>query len=535
MKKRIAWLLILIMTLTTLTACGGDGEAAKTASKRDERKKAGEVIVAIGSEPEAGFDSTTGGHGSITRLLFSTLFRRDKALGWENDLATGYTISEDKLTWEVTVREDAVFTNGMPVTAEDVAYTYQTAKDAGADIDLTMVESISVVNPNTVAFKLTRPYSTFMERLAYLGIVPKAAHGEGFKDEPIGSGPFEFVQWDKGQQVIVKANEKYYGEKAKLKKMTLVFLERDVAYTAIQNGDVDAALINGMLAQNPVEGTKILDLPTIECYGVNFPVVPAEGKVAKDGALMGNDVTSDLSIRQALNVAVDRKAMVDGIFSGYATPSTTGLEKMPWLNPESVLSENEYGNIEKAKEILNAGGWSDTDGDGILEKDGLKASFNLLYTSGANRQELGLAFADTAKKIGIEVTLKLTTWDTILPDIHTNAVLYGFGSSDPSELYNLYYGGIAGGVVPWDNSGVYNNAKVNEAIDQALSAKDENEALPHWQALQAYTSAKADAPYCWLVNANHVYLLSDGFSFGTPLVQPHGGRIFDNAYEWQWQ
>ncbi|MGX8797768.1 ABC transporter substrate-binding protein [Fusibacter sp. JL298sf-3] len=533
MKKRLAWLLILMMTLTTVAACGGT--EADTFTKRRERKASSEVIVAIGSEPEAGFDSTTGGHGSITRLLFSTLFRRDKALGWENDLATGYSISEDKLTWEVTVREDAVFTNGMPVTAEDVAYTYQTAKDAGADIDLTMVASISVVNPNTVAFKLTRPYSTFMERLAYLGIVPKEAHGEGFKDAPIGSGPFEFVQWDKGQQVIVKANEDYYGEKAKLKKMTLVFLERDVAYTAIQNGDVDAALINGMLAKQAVEGTTVLDLPTIECYGVNFPMVPAEGKKAKDGALMGNDVTSDLAIRQALNVAMDRKAMVEGIFSGYATPSTTGLEKMPWLNQDTVLPENAYGDIEKAKEILKTGGWVDSDGDGILEKEGLKASFNLLYTSGANRQELGLAFADTAKQLGIEVALELVTWDTILPKIHTNAVLYGFGSGDPSELYNLYYGGIAGGVVPWDNSGVYNNPKVNAAIDQALSAKDETEALPYWQALQAYTSAKADAPYCWLVNANHVYLLAEDFSFGTPLVQPHGGRIFDNAYEWEWQ
>ena len=77
---------------------------------------------------------------------------------------------------------------------------------------------------------------------------------------------------------------------------------------------------------------------------------------------------------------------------------------------------------------------------------------------------------------------------------------------------------------------------VTEAdIDKALDATDEKEALPYWKDLQKYTSAKGDAPYCWLVNVNHVYLAADGFDFGKPVVQPHGGRIFDNVTEWSWK
>lgn len=531
MKKIRGAIVLLVVVL--LAGCAAPVE--KGFQARTERQKNNEAIVAIGAEPTAGFDSTTGGHGSLSRLIFSTLFRRDKALGWENDLATGYTVSEDRLKWTITLREDVMFTNGMPLTSEDVVYTYETAKASGSEVDLTMIEQIKALDAKTVEFTLTRPFSTFMERMAYLGIVPKQAHDATFKDAPIGSGPFEFVQWDKGQQVLLKANANYYGEKAKLDKLTLVFLDRDIAFTAVQNGDVDAALIGSMLASQTVQGAKVLDIPSIECYGVNFPMVPAEGKLAKDGAEMGNNVTSDLAIRRALNVAVDRQGMVEGIFAGYATPSTTGLEKMPWLNPSAVMEASQYGDMETAKKILAEGGWADTDGDGILEKNGVKAAFELLYTDGAYRQEMGLAFAQTAKALGIEVTLKLTNWDTILPDIHKSAVLYGFGSGDPSELYNLYYGGIAGGVVPWDNSGVYNNEAVNEAIDAALNAKDEAEALKHWQTLQTYTSGTADAPYCWLVNANHVYLLANAMNFGTPLVQPHGGRIFDNAAEWHWE
>ncbi|MCT8975191.1 ABC transporter substrate-binding protein [Clostridium sp. CX1] len=532
LKKLLSLSIIAAMTVTSFTACGS---SKGKVSGREQRIANSEIIAAIGAEPEAGFDSTTGGHGSITKVLFSTLFKRDKKLGWENDLATGYKVSDDKLTWTVTIRKDAMFTDGTPVKAEDVKYTYETAKKSGSEIDLTMIESIKEIDDSTVAFKLTRPYSPFLERLAYLGIVPKHAHNESFKDKPIGSGPYKFVQWDKGQQVIVEANDKYYGEVPKIKKLTMVFLDTDTAFAAVKNGDVDVAQINGTLAAQKVEGTKVIDIKSIECYGVSFPMVPNEGKVAEDGSVMGNNVTSDIAIRKALNMAVDREKIVKGILNGYGSVSTTGLENMPWLNENTVLSANEYANVDAAKAILAEGGWVDTNKDGIVEKNGLKAAFNLLYTEGNYRQEMGMEFVNVAKAIGIEVTLKKTTWDTILPDIHKEAVLYGFGSGDPSELYNLYYGGIAGGSVPWNNSGIYSNKSVNDNIDKALNSTDEKEAITYWRELQKYASPKGDAPYAWLANANHVYLAAEGFTFGNPIVQPHGGRIFDNVAEWSWK
>jgi len=542
LKKNIAKLLSMVLLVGALAGCSNSSNSGSDSSSKsgvEQRKKNNELVVAVGAEPEAGFDAITGGHGSITKVFFSTLMKRDKELGWENDLATDYKISKDKLTWTVKIRNDAKFTDGKPVTAQDVAFTYETTKKSSTEIDLTMIKEVKAKDDTTVEFKLERPMSTFVEKLGACGIVPKHAYNDSFKDNPIGSGPYKFVQWDKGQQVIAEANEDYYGDKPSIKKLTMVFLETDAAYAAVKSGDIDMASINGDLAKEKVEGTKILDIPSIETYGVEFPMVANTGKKTETGYEIGNNVTSDEAIRKAFNTAVDRQGMVDGVLNGYGSVSTTGLEKMPWLNKETVLEESDYNNVQEAKKILKDGGWKDSDNDGILEKDKTKASFKVLYTPGNYRQALGLEFQKIAKELGIEITLEERTWDTILKDIHKEAVLFGWGSGDPSELYNLYYGKAANTPVEWDNAGFYDNKAVNKNIDKALNSEDEKEALPYWQKAQfdgkTGASVKGDAPYCWLVNANHVYIVSEGFDIGKPVVQPHGGRIFDNVTEWAWK
>lgn len=542
LTKNIAKLLSMVLLVGALAGCSNSSNSGSDSSSKsgvEQRKKNNELVVAVGAEPEAGFDSVTGGHGSITKVFFSTLMKRDKELGWENDLATDYKISKDKLTWTVKIRDDAKFTDKKPVTAQDVAFTYETTKKSSTEIDLTMIKEVKAKDDTTVEFKLERPMSTFVEKLGACGIVPKHAYNDSFKDNPIGSGPYKFVQWDKGQQVIAEANADYYGDKPSIKKLTMVFLETDAAYAAVKSGDIDMASINGDLAKEKVEGTKILDIPSIETYGVEFPMVANTGKKTETGYEIGNNVTSDEAIRKAFNTAVDRQGMVDGVLNGYGSVSTTGLEKMPWLNKETVLEESDYNNIQEAKKILKDGGWKDSDNDGILEKDKTKASFKILYTPGNYRQALGLELQKTAKELGIEITLEERTWDTILKDIHKEAVLFGWGSGDPSELYNLYYGKAANTPVEWDNAGFYDNKTVNKYIDKALNSEDEKEALPYWQKAQfdgkTGACAKGDAPYCWLVNANHVYIVSEGFDIGKPVVQPHGGRIFDNVTEWAWK
>ncbi len=540
LKKIITLSLMVALTATALVGCTSSSskESNSKSQVTNERKANNELIAAVTYEPEEGFDATESDHGDMTRVFFSTLFQRDKDLGMKNDLAESHEISEDRLTWTVKIREDVKFTDGEPLTAEDVVYTYEIAKNSGSSIDLTMLESVKQVDEYTIEFKLNNPQSTFIEKLARVGIVPKHAHNEGFADNPIGSGPYKFIQWDKGQQVIAEANEDYYGDVPSIKKLTMVFMDDDAAYAALKAGEIDIASIPGSFAKEEVEGKKLIELDSIETYGVAYPM-EKPGKKTKDGNPIGNAVTSDEAIRKAMTYAIDREELVEGILEGYGAPSSTGLEKMPWLNEDTVIKPEEDGDIEGAKKILEEAGWKDTNNNGIIDKDGVEAEFSLLYTDGKYRQELGLAYVEVAKELGIKVNLEARTWDTIIPDINSQAVLYGFGSGDPSEIYNLYSSKTLGVGVPWNNSGYYKNSIVDKYIDQALQSESEDDALEYWKKAQwdgnTGFSPKGDCAYTWFVNAGHLYLADEDLDIGTPVVQPHGGRVLYNITEWKWK
>ena len=132
-----------------------------------------QIVLTIGGEGEDGYDPTLGWGRYGSPLFQSTLLRRDENLNIVNDLATDYTVSEDGLTWTVTIRDDAVFSDGEPLTAADVAYTFNKAAESGGLTDVTVLDEAVATDDTTVELRLKQPQSTFVNRLITLGIVPE--------------------------------------------------------------------------------------------------------------------------------------------------------------------------------------------------------------------------------------------------------------------------------------------------------------------------------------------------------------------------
>ncbi|WP_343991705.1 ABC transporter substrate-binding protein [Nocardioides dubius] len=498
----------LLITGGLLAACGSDDDGSVGGADR-------ELVLAVGGESAEGYDPTLGWGRYGSPLFQSTLLVRNADLSVGNDLATGYQVSKDGLTWTVDLRTDATFTDGTPVTAEDVVYTFSTAAKSGGLTDVTALKSAEVVDEDTVALHLKQPQSTFINRLISLGIVPEAAHGEGYAAAPIGSGPFKLVHWERGQQLIVERNEDYYGTAPSFDKVTFVFFDsEDAALAAAQAGEVDVVGVPSSLAGSTVQGMSVQAITSVDNRGMSLPTVPAEGKKSPSGAPIGNDVTSDVAVRRAMNIAVDREKLVDGILEGYGTPAYGPADAAPWFAEETVVDD---ADLDGAKKLLDEAGWKDGDGDGVREKDGVKAEFNLLYPAGDTlRQGLALSLVDMVKPLGITITTAGRSWEEIEKAQHTDAVLFGWGSHDPTELYNLLHSSKAG--VEMYNPGYYANAEVDAELDAAQAARSQDEAIEHWQQAQRTD----DVPWVWLVNLEHTYFVSDCLDIGTPFIEPHG-------------
>ncbi|QGQ45104.1 ABC transporter substrate-binding protein [Metabacillus sediminilitoris] len=538
MKKKVLGLIAIMTIAFSFVLAGCTQSKPEQSSEKDansEEKKKDELVLSIEGEPETGFDPTTGWGRYGSPLFQSTLLKRDHDLNIVNDLATGYEVSEDGKVWTVKLRDDVKFSDGNPLTAEDVKFTFETALNNGSVVDLSIVEKIEAVDEYTVTFTLKEAQSTFINSLVVTGIVPKHAYGKDYAENPIGSGPYQLVQWDKGQQLIVKANPEYYDKKPYFQKVTFLFLTEDATFAAAQAGEVDVAAIPASFSKQEVPGMRLVAVKSVDNRGIVFPYVKS-GEETEDGYPIGHDVTADPAIRHAINIAVDRQALIDGVLEGYGSKAYTSVDHLPWWNPETVFED---GDVEGAQTLLEDAGWKDTDGDGILEKGSLKAEFSLYYPADdAIRQSLAIAVADMMKPLGINITVEGASWDKIEQKMYSNAVLMGWGSHDPHEMYNIYSSKFAG--IDYYNIGFYKNDKVDAYFEKALTSTDSEEANEYWKKAQwdgtTGLSVKGDTPWAWLVNIDHLYLVKDGLDIGKQRIQPHGHGwpVTNNLEEWKW-
>ena len=537
-RRVLSLMCVAVLVTVLLLGCGGES------AERSGRSRDGDsVVIALdpGSEPEAGFDPVYGwGAGEHVHepLIQSTLTVTNTDLTIGYDLATGYSVSEDGLTWQVTIRNDVKFTDGEPLTAEDVAFTYNTVKETSSVNDFTMLDHAEAADDTTVIFHMTRPFSIWPYTMAEVGILPEHAYDSAtYGTEPVGSGRYILKQWDKGQQVILEANPDYYGEAPKMKQVTILFMEEDAAFLAAQSGQVDLAYTSATYSEEEVDGYTLAAYESVDNRGLNLPAVSET--TDSEGRTVGNDFTSDVLVRRAINIGVDRQEMIDHVLNGYGSPAYSVCDQLPWYNEASEVAYDPEG----AAALLDEAGWVPGE-DGVREKDGVQAKMNLLYSNGDSvRQALAADFADQMEELGIICTIEGVGWDTAYDRALSEPLLWGWGAHTPMELYNIYHT-IEGNTVDGKDMAQYSpyaNETVDTYMDQALAESDLEEAYTLWQQAQwdgtTGVTQEGDIPWVWLVNIDHLYWVRDGLTVAEQKIHPHGHgwSIVNNVDQWEWE
>ncbi len=546
MKYAVAAMLAVSMAVTGCANSGAKdstGQSAENSGGNDARETGDngtreDVIVVMGptSEPEAGFDPAYGwGAGEHVHepLIQSTLTVTTADLKIGYDLATDMEVSQDGLTWTVKIRDDAYFTDGEKLTARDVAFTYNTLRDTSSVNDFTMLESAEAPDGTTAVFHMNRPYSIWPYTMAIVGIVPEHAYGADYGSHPIGSGRYIMKQWDKGQQVIFEANPDYYGPAPNMKKVTILFMEEDAAYAAVMSGQADLAYTAASYSDQTLPGYELLSFETVDNRGFNLPAVKA-GTISGGNTGVGNDFTSDVQVRRAVNIAINRDEMIEHVLNGYGSPAYSVCDKMPWYN-ESAKTEYDP---EKAAELLEEAGWK-AGSDGIREKNGVKAGFTLMYpASDSVRQALAADTANQLRNVGIDVKIEGVGWDDAYDRAQTEPLMWGWGAHTPMELYNIYHTMKDTGLAEYSP---YANDSVDRYMDQALASGNLEDSYELWKKAQwdgtTGVTQNGDIPWIWLVNIDHLYWSRDGLKVAEQKIHPHGHgwSIVNNVDQWSWE
>ncbi|MDQ8703897.1 ABC transporter substrate-binding protein [Streptomyces sp. LHD-70] len=493
----------------------------------------GSAVVGIAYEPDS--LSPLLGYGKDgNSKIFDGLLTHDANMELKPALAADLPeVSEDGKTYTYKLRKGVKFSDGKPFTAKDVVFTYETILDkktnnaSKTELDaLKSVEAKGGAAADTVVFHLKYPYAPFAERTV-LPIAPEHVAGKQdvnsgpFTTKPIGTGPYELVKWSKGEKLTFKANPDYWGGEPKVKNFTMAIIkDDDVRATRLRSGDLDGAILPPNLAKG-FKGETGKKTYTAKSFDYRLVTLPTHNKV-----------TGDTGIRRALDVAVDRKAMVDSILYGEGKeaygPVPTDSE---WFTQGTERKHD----LKKAERILDDAGWKKGK-DGIREKDGVRASFPLWYLSGDKlRQDHALAYASDAKKAGIEAKVQAGTWEVIEPKMKTDAVLAGGGSpADPDfDQYTLLESKLAGD--GFNNMAWYDNPAVDKALQDGRKTDDKGKRKAAYDTIQR--ELVKNPGYTFLTHIDHLYVVDERFGDLTTQVEPHDHGLASgpwwNVEDWQ--
>lgn len=363
-----------------------------------------EVRIGVALEPPM-LDPTAGAAEAIDIVVYQNIFegltRIDQNGAVQPGLAESWTISDDGLTYTFKLHDGVTFHDGTTFDADDVKFTFDrilSADSVNAHKEFyTPIKSITVVDPLTVTMTLDHVVGRFLFDLGRgdaVIVAPESADNNA--NEPIGTGPFAFVQWDKGSRVVLEAYGPYWGAPVHLTKATYVFIS-------------DTSTMTNALLAGDIDGTNNFAAEALGVFEGNPQFKVLVGTTEGETILSTNNRKApfdNLKVRQAMAHAIDRKAIIDGATYGYGVP--IGAPFAPH-NPYYVDLTNTYPfDIAAAKKLLTEAGYP----------DGFAATLKLPPVAYARLS--GQIIASQFAAIGIKLSLVNVEWAQWLEDVYTN-------------------------------------------------------------------------------------------------------------------
>lgn len=417
--------------------------------------------------------------------------------------------SSDGLTYTITLRDNAKWSDGSPVTADDVKMTYDFMFDAAfkavnsprrGDLE-TYIQSITVKDPKTIVFQLKKVFAPFAPIHLQYGILPKSQWGtlsaQQVNTSPMNTKPtvtggmFNFVNYTPGQQVQLAANANYWNGKPNVDSYIWKVVPDAVTGAAqLKTGELDifgAVDPSSVADLQSAPDVKVVTfaVPTFLFYAYNQN---PSAKVAK--------MFSDKAVRQALLYALNRQSMVDAIYFKQAVVANTPVPPVSWAYNKDAKPKYPF-DAAKAESMLDAAGWK-KGADGIrADSSGTKLSFTIITNAGNKARESAVtAMQDMWKKIGVDCSPKLVTFPTLVSQITNDrsydTFLVGFNWTQDPDQSSLW---ASRNTAPGGFNGFnYKSQTMDKILDDAASTLDQNKRKQLYFQMQDLYNDELPAP-----------------------------------------
>ncbi len=465
----------------------------------DEPKYGGTVVVAVSSDP-GGLNpaiTTQGGVQTICGTIFSGLVAQDFDLNPVPDLAENWEISPDGRIYTFHLAQKAEFHDGVPLTSEDVRFTFEELllkyhSRTRASIGDKLLK-ILTPDAHTVVFEFTHPYAAFLQLIDVTNapIMPKHLfeHLDPLTNphniEPIGSGPFKFQEWVKGDHLTLVKNDKYFktGKPYLDRLVYKVTPSAETAAIAFENGEIDY-----FGNPTPLDIGRLSKLPDVTITEKGW-----EGYATVDTVVLNTTrgPLSDVRVRQAMEYAIDKNYIVDKVLFGRATVATGPISSaLKWAyNPNVTKYEQ---NLALAGQMLDEAGYE-------RGPDGVR--FHLKYVYAQSYAKIIEVLRDQLRETGIELDLQMMEFSSAVDAVYIKKDFdLGFASfengPDPDIGVKRTVVSSNIGAIPFSNGASYRNPRIDELFELAASETDKQKRAAYY--FEAQEILVKDVPYLWL-------------------------------------
>jgi len=434
-------------------------------------------------------------------------------------LAVSWEVSPDQLTYTFHLRHGVKWHDGQPFTAADVKYTYDRVQDPKVDcpslrVYFNNIKACDVLDPYTVRFTATERYFKTLEMLGSLPIVAKHVFEQGDPDfnknaagrHPIGTGPYKFVRWDTGSQIVLERNDDYWaGTIAYPKRLVYeVIQEPYVAAQLMKKGEIDV-----FDKVSPVQWVRELQNSRSmnRLHEIVYPY-PAYHYV---GFNLREPLFADVRVRHAIDLLIPRDEIISEIFLDKYATKTSGYDMPADPSYNHAVPPTPY-DVGQARQLLTAAGWKDDHGDGFLYKDGQSLSFTLVYPSGdPTRGKMAELIQESLRRQGIDMKLSSLEFAQLIArteDWKFDACLMGWSLSPDDDPYQIWDGSQAD-IKESSNFIGYKNPAADQLIAAGRLEYDDARRAAIYRRLHAIIHD--DYPVCFLVNMKEIVIISDRF------------------------